>query len=401
MRLLWRIVFVLLCTASGFAQQPFVFVWAGDDAKKSEDFLAVLDADPQSAHYGEVLASVAVPGPTGTPHHTELEMPADGFLLANGFELGRTTLFDLRDPLRPKVVRSLTDLDGYSHPHTYVRLGTGHILATFQYHGMHHGPEADSGGLVEFDDHGKVFRTSSANNLEPNARAIRPYSLVVVPKLDRVVSTSTSMHKDVNDSDEVQIWRLSDLKLLRTIHLPPPPTGGPQNRLPGEPRLLADGKTVLVHTFRCGLYEVDGLDTEQAKTRLVYAFEGDICAVPLRLGQYWVQTLFSAHAVVTLDIADLAHPKEVSRISLDAAQKPHWIAAEPGGRRILLNSGEYGEHRLFLVNFDPDTGALSLDKCFRDRGSDRPGVSVDGKTWPHGFSGDAYPHGAVFSNIAK
>jgi hypothetical protein len=44
-----------------------------------------------------------------------------------------------------------------------------------------------------------------------------------------------------------------------------------------------------------------------------------------------------------------------------------------------LNSGEYGEHRLFIVNFDPQTGGLGLDARFRDANSDRPGVSMDGK----------------------
>ena len=40
---------------------------------------------------------------------------------------------------------------------------------------------------------------------------------------------------------------------------------------------------------------------------------------------------------------------------------------------------------------------LKLDGRFRDAGSERPGVSMDGKSWPHGFHGDAYPHGTVFS----
>jgi len=65
-----------------------------------------------------------------------------------------------------------------------------------------------------------------------------------------------------------------------------------------------------------------------------------------------------------------------------------------------MNSGEYGEHRLFIVNFDPKAGALQLDTRFRDQGSDRPGVSMDGKSWPHGFRGDAYAHGAVFSRLS-
>ena len=77
---------LLLCAAVSYAQSPsYLFIWAGDDAKKGSDFLAVVDADSQSPHYGQVVASVAVPGPGGTPHHTELEMPEDGFLLANAF----------------------------------------------------------------------------------------------------------------------------------------------------------------------------------------------------------------------------------------------------------------------------------------------------------------------------
>jgi hypothetical protein len=65
-----------------------------------------------------------------------------------------------------------------------------------------------------------------------------------------------------------------------------------------------------------------------------------------------------------------------------------------------LNSGEYADHRLFIVNFDSQTGALSLDGRFRDAGSDQPGVRMDGKSWPHGFHGDPYPHGTVFSRPA-
>ncbi|MDP9162118.1 MAG: hypothetical protein M3O09_18075, partial [Acidobacteriota bacterium] len=91
------------------------------------------------------------------------------------------------------------------------------------------------------------------------------------------------------------------------------------------------------------------------------------------------------------------HPHEVSRLNFDNKQKPHWISADSTGRRIVLNSGEYGEHRIFIVNFDPVSGALSLDSRFRDPASDKPGVSMDGKAWANGFRGDAYPHGTVFS----
>jgi hypothetical protein len=375
----------------------FLFVWAGDDAQKGSDFLAVIDADPSSQNYGRVVTSLAVPGPTGTPHHTELEMPAGGFLLANAFESGRTFLFDLRHAAKPALVTSFGDLDRYMHPHTYVRLPNGHVLATFQYHGGHD-PKSEGGGLVEFNDHGKFFRASSAMDPAVKGELIRPYSLVVVPKLDRIVSTNTSMHYQVEGKTArvIQIWRLSDLKLLHSFILRPGWRQGTEIH-PGEPKLLADGKTVFVHTFSCGLYSVTGLDSARPDVRFVHAFDGEKCAVPLRLGHYWVQTLFSEHALAAFDISDPMRLREVSRIKFDEKQTPHWIAADPNGQRIVLNSGEYGEHRIFLVNFDPESGALKLDERFRDAGSDRPGVSMDGKSWPHGWSGDAYPHGTVFS----
>jgi hypothetical protein len=250
---------------------------------------------------------------------------------------------------------------------------------------------------VEFDERGHVIRSSSAVDASAKGELIRPYSLVVVPALDRVVSTNTSMHfKSDGETRTVQVWRLSDLKLLRTVVLPPGPRGSEQNS-PGEPKLLSDGKTVLVHTFECGLYQLDGIETDHASARLLKTFEGTQADVPLQLGHYWIQSLSSVHALATYDISDLAHIREVARLTFDDKQKPHWIAADPEGKHIVVNSGEYGEHRLFMVNFNAQTGGLTLDMKFRDAGSDRPGVSMDGKTWPHGFHGDAYPHGTVFS----
>jgi hypothetical protein len=391
----WFILF--LCATVACAQSnSYLFVWSGDDAKQSNDFLAVLDADSKSPHYGQVVASVAVPGPTGTPHHTELEMPEDGFLLANAFESGRTMVFDLREPLHPSLVTSFGDLDGYMHPHTYVRLPNGHVLAAFQYHGGHE-PKSDGGGIVELDERGHLIRSGSAMDAAAKSELIRPYSLVVVPALDRIVSTNMSMHfKSDGETRTVQIWRLSDLKLLRTLVLPPGPRGSEQEA-PGEPSLLANGKTVLVHTFNCGLYQLDGIETDQPSVRNVKTFDGELCGVPLRIGHYWVQTLSSAHVLAAYDISDLAHIREVSRITFDGKQQPHWISPSEDGSRIVLNSGEYGDHRLFMVNFDTQTGTLTLDERFRDAGSAHAGVSMDGKSWPHGFHGDAYPHGTVFS----
>jgi hypothetical protein len=387
-----KILFLVACVCA-FAQAvekpQYLFVWAGDDAKNSEDFLAVIDADPKSKTYGQTVATVTVPGPTGTPHHTELVMGKNGHLLANQHDSGKTVVFDVRDPLHPKLLYSYGDLAGYAHPHTYIRDGQQNILATFQYHGMPHRRghkmAAEPGGLVRFTEAGKVLGSGSAADPAAKDELIRPYSVVTLPAIDRAVTTNTSMHKDEGPSRTIQIWRLHDLKLLQTIVL-----AGKGNELPGEPVLSADGKSVLIHTFTCGLYEVQDIDSKPV-VRPLRTFDAELCGVPLRLGHYWIATMFDKHAVAVYDLNTL-DLKEVARITLDEQQKPHWLSPDASGRRIVLNSGEYGEHRLYVLDFDPSTGALKLDEKFRDASSDRAGVSMDGKKW-----GDAYPHGAVFS----
>ncbi len=74
------------------------------------------------------------------------------------------------------------------------------------------------------------------------------------------------------------------------------------------------------------------------------------------------------------------------------------MALDAAGRRVVLNSGGYSKsNRLFVLNFDPGNGRLAMDGRFRDPGSSRDGVNLSNKTWPHGFSGKALPHGTVFS----
>ncbi len=137
----------------------YLFVWAGDAAHQSTDFLAVIDANPSSPSYTRIVSSVPV-GATGTmPHHTEYEFPDRSILIANGFVAGRTFIFDLSHPLKPRLVGQFRDRAGYTFPHSFVRLPNGHLLGTFQSHGEAFAP---GGGLVELDEKGSVVRSVSA-----------------------------------------------------------------------------------------------------------------------------------------------------------------------------------------------------------------------------------------------
>lgn len=404
---------ILLCAAtplpaSAAAPPPaghFLFVLSGDQKGEGKDFLAVIDADPSSPHYGQLVTSVATDQVSVRPHHTEYEMPAGGMLFANDFDAGRTFIFNLKDPMHPKVGTEFSDREGYAFPHSFVRLPNGHVLASFQYRAgamPMHGNMMDgatersgglTGGLVELDDFGNVVRSaSSADPAFPNA-ALQPYSLAVLPAIDRVLSTNSPMQNDtLLRSNTAQLWRLSDLKLLKTFRLDP----GEDlyaHMNPEEVRVGPDG-AAYIQTLACGIERVTGMEATEPKAQLVYTFPGSWCGVPTFVGRFLVESVPDLHGFVVLDMSDGTHPREVSRLIIpDYAS--HWTGWDRETGRIVITSERPGDCT-YLLKLDPTTGALTIDTAFRDSDG-RPGFSFANRKWPHGWTGAGKPHGAVFS----
>jgi 56kDa selenium binding protein (SBP56) len=376
----------------------YLFLWTASADKAQPDFLAVIDVTETDGRYGRLVTTLPVPGRGNGPHHTEHEMPADGQLFANGFASGQSFVFDLEDPARPRIVNQFADLEGYSHPHSFLRLPNGNVLATFQMKHDHGTGAVRTGGLVELTPAGQPVRSSSADGAGVGSGS-RVYSGQVVSSLDRLVTTTTDMHQDDPASRNVQVWRLSDLALLRTFPLPDGPAGG-EGSLTAEPRLLPDGKTVLLSTFSCGLYLLEGLEGDAPSARLVASFPrkpDTFCAIPVISGHYYLVTVPAWNAVVSLDISDPATPREVSRLTLGPADVPHWIAISPDQRRVVVTGYEALQHRAVIARFDPESGQLTIDERFREEGASQPGFRMDDKTWPHGGDAKGIPHGAVFS----
>ena len=343
-----------------------------------KDFIAVFDVAPDAHPFGKLVAMLPV-GNAMMAHHTNYALPPNDILYANDWLGNRTYVFNLRDPLHPRLLRQFGSVGPYGWPHSFVYLSSGNTLATFQYSGgFNHAP----GGLVEFGPQGRVVKTSSAadSQIDPN---IRPYSLAVVEKLNRVVTGSADM-LGAQVSHVAQVWRLSDLKLIKTIVLPK----GPDAANASEPRVLADGKTVVVPTFRCGLYLVRNLAGDDPTLQHVYDFGYRKCEVPVVVGNFLVETMQSGHAIVSLDMRDPEHPREVSRILLGPNDFPHWLAVEPGGDRIIITGFGAMDTRALFATIDRQTGKLTLD----------PQSINFTRNWPDGWKGSAIPHGAVFSN---
>lgn len=378
----------LFAATSGLAARPtdnkHLFVWTADADGQQSDFLAVIDLDRRSKTYGDVVATTPTGVKNSYAHHTEHELAPGNVLLANGFGANRTWLFDLRQPRKPSIKASFGEAGAMMHAHSFARLPSGTILATYQMTGhKNEGP----GGIAEISAAGAVLRSSPVTGLDP-LEFVRPYSLAIVPKLDRIVTTTADMQAKAA-AKTVQIWRLSDLKLLATIPLPPGPRGK-EHLDSAEPRLMADGRTVMVSTFNCGLYVVDGLATDRPNARLVHDFGTGECALPVVAGRYWVQTDTALPGLISIDISDPRRPRTVDRLTLAAGQEPHWISLAPDGRRIVISGGgKTLKNKILFATIDPKTGKLALDPALS--------IDFDRKSWPHGDSGKAIPHGAVFS----
>jgi hypothetical protein len=348
------------------------------------DFLAVFDiGDP--ANFGSLVAMLPVPTHAQMAHHTNYAMPPNHLLFANDFMAGESYVFDLRDPVKPRIAASFSAAGPYTHPHSFAYLSNGDVLATYQIKGS----TGDApGALVELDGKGQLVRASDAAAPALD-RYIRPYSLLVIEHLDRVVTTSTAMSPLITKepSRSVQIWRLSDLKLLQTVVLPKPAHFGVVGEYADEAALLSDGKTVLVKTMTCGLYRLDDVGGSNPSAQFIYDFGYRFCAgVPIVEGDYWIQPCWSGHDIVALDVHDPSHPVEASHLMLANDAYPHWLASEPGTNRFLITGFGSLLNRISFATIDPQTGAMTLDKRFIDFN----------RKWPDGWDGPAIPHGTLF-----
>jgi hypothetical protein len=188
------------------------------------------------------------------------------------------------------------------------------------------------------------------------------------------------------------------------VLLPPGPRGD-EHLHPAEVRLLGDGKSVMVTTFRCGLYvlsELDGIPVATLARSFPWsAVEGEDtdCNVPVRFGRFWAQPVGTTGSVVVMDVSRPEQPVIVDELSFGVDARPHWLALEPGGHRIVMTGGGTLAGGVFLIDMDPETGKLRLAGDLPATGSGIPGIRFDREAWPHGRTGPAYAHGAVFRPV--
>jgi hypothetical protein len=375
------------------APARYLYVWAGtgDDTTNGVDMMTVIDANPASATYATVLTALSVDSTGRMPHHTEFSLPPKGPLFANDFTGDKTFLIDFSTPTAPSFGRRLPGVPGGRQLHSFARLPNGHVLATVQFGDS--SVAGNPGGLAEFDGEGNLVRTGwSRDSTFPGAK-IRTYSLAVSPEADRLVTTSTPMGDEIT-AHVVQVWRLSDLALLKTLAVPEV-AGDTAHRYPFEVRTLSDG-SMMMNTYACGFFHIAGLGGSPTITRVMTMPHSYGCSVPVIADSLMIMPIAFAHRFATINIADPAHPREIASFATDSTFFPHWAATDPGSDRLVVTDQGNGMPMVKIAHLDRSTGRLSWDAAFKDAGATGPGVSFHRSTWPNGATGMAMPHGALF-----
>jgi hypothetical protein len=406
------------CASASRAPQPpgspHLLIFAGDRDEADEDFFTVVDVRPGSPTLGRALSTLPVGFKASMPHHMEYAMPGAGELLfANAHHHEATLLVDASDPLSLRLARRLAPPPPLRFGHDFVRLANGNILAGFL---RSDGPSpapgesivpGGHGGLAEYTRAGALIRQASA--AVPGTDPVRVYAMVPMLGIDRIVTTSAPMDEDFS-ADVVQVWRYSDLTLLHTIRVPPGrnPDGSPlpgAARYPFGPRLMPDG-SILMNAFGCGFYRLTDIASDRPKLDNVYTIDAPeareagrvrgACSVPSLVGRHWIMPVGRANTIVVLDVSNPAAPREVSRLDTPPDFHPHWSAKDPLSNRIVIGAELGGEQGMYVLRLDAATGRLGFDPTIVSPGGKVGYIDLEGQSWPHGNSGPAWGHAALF-----
>lgn len=382
-----------------------LYVWASDQAHVAPDFLAVIDFDRRSPHYGEVLRTVPIPPPGNIgnePHHCHTSV--DQRILACGGLLsvlkGQNDFFffDITNARYPRFLFSARAPNS-SITDDFFPLPDGGFLVT----NMGSATGGAGGRVVELDRRlrvvGEYPRVSPADG-EFNPHGIDAdfsKNLLVTSDFVNPVTTLNAWAGDVELRGSVRFWNLRERRIARTVFLPE--KGGTMDvkLIPGDPH----GRAVTASMFSGLVYTVDPTDGSVARSfdcesivpHVEVPVRGgmtQLLAMP-RSGRRLIFGSFQAGQVGMLDITNPSHFTQVSVVSFGLDAGPHSIHLTHDDKRLVVTDYFLNEDDFGKIHFEGDHKVRVLDV------SDA-GLAVDPRWHVVDFNtafatGPARPHG--------
>src|SRR5215471_1202230 len=327
----------------GTTPARFLFVWAGDQARQSPDFLAVVDFDESSPSYGKIITTLPLPGPGASgnePHHVGLS--ADGNVLGCGGLLSvlkgqkEVFFFDVSDPASPKFMSS-ADPPQSAITDDFYPLPGGGFLVTMMGGAMGHAP----GRVAEFNRNLDLVAEHPA---EPPDDGFNPHGISVRPEVNLMVTSdficpATTLHAVPGDLElrgSVRVWNFKKRKIVRTITLPNPAGTIDVKLIPGDKRQRA---------YTAGMVDdqLYLLDTRNGAATPVFDFsqisKGGWPQL-MRMTQDGTRLFISMNVAGKVAMLDTSNPKKpvlLKVLDLGSQSGPHYIALTSDERRLVIS----------------------------------------------------------------
>jgi selenium-binding protein 1 len=384
--------------AHGRHPEEHLFVWAGDQARTSPDFLAVIDFDQDSAGYGQVITTRRLPGPGAAgnePHHVGLSR--DGNTLALGGLLsvlkGQNEIFfyDVSRPASPRFISSVNPPESSITDEFYAIPGGGYLVTMMGGAQGHH-----PGRVVEFDSR---LRLVAEHPARPPDEGFNPHGISVNPERNLMVTSdficpSTTLHAVPGNLDlrgSIRVWTLHNRKIVKTIQVPG--AGGTI-----DVKLIPRDRHARAYTAGMVDDKLYLVDTRAGQARAVFDFatiaKGGWPQL-IRMtadGNRMFITMNLAGKVAMFDTSDPEDPVLLSVVNLGAGSGPHYLALTRDERRLVvsdyfLNEDGFGkvhsegDHKVHVLNVGPNS--LTRDAGFN---LDFNVAFPSGPARPHGLA---------------
>jgi selenium-binding protein 1 len=344
--------------------EKYLYLFCVDADAHDNDFLAVIDVNPDSSSYGTILRTVDL-GTKGNETHHFGYTDDRTKIWAGGLFSNRIWILDVAtDPAKPrieKVLENIPEVSGLSGPHSYYAL-PGRMLISFL-------GSAGGGlpaGLAEFTNDGKFIR-----RLENPSEAPYGYDVAIKPALNRMVTSSFTpvrnykkplAQMDLKDfGSDLVIW---DFKNRQPIQV------GKTGLAPLEVRWSLKPENNYGFT-NCALD--NSIWLFKGKLDGTYEFKKvmDTGALPADLRQspddkYLYVSCFGDNLLQQWDVTDPEHPKLTSTVA--PCVQPNMMHVTGDGKRMYVSNSllstldHSGRFYVRLVHVGPD--GMKLDPFF-------------------------------------
>lgn len=204
--------------------EKYLYVWAGNEDKTKNDFIAVVDVDKRSTTYGKVINTVDVGSEGNEPHQIAINHNKTT-LAAASLSSGKIFFFDItNDPTKPKHI-----LTYYAK---WKRLAAPVVVRALPHHGflvaaMGSTKAGGAGNILQFDDRGRPVRTGNISTVS---------SSINIGNLDYSVDDNIIITTDfttpeallsgkMDTKNNIRLWDYKHLTLNSTIKVGPGPKG--------------------------------------------------------------------------------------------------------------------------------------------------------------------------------